>query len=91
MWLVSRIGFLAETGTHDTITVLSIYDFSPFSLPCCFLRCLSPFFLSPPRRPYAGIFLSFVLLRACSSYLSFLSTYAFLMAAFLISVRFFIS
>ena len=63
------------------------YDFllSPCSL-LAFLPCLSLFF-SPPRRRYAGIFLSFVMFRACGSYRSFLSTYDFLVAAFLISLR----
>ena len=52
---------------------------------------LSLCFLSPPRHPFACISLSFVLFRPCSSYLSFLSTYAFLLlnliAALLISCR----
>ena len=61
-----------------------------------FLPCLSPLslcFLSPPRRPCPGtsIFLYFVLLRPCSSYLSFFNTYVspllmVLIGAFLISL-----
>ena len=52
------------------------------------LSLLSPFFIftfffslccvSPLRRPSTGGFLSFLLLRPCSSYLSSLSTYGFL-------------
>ena len=78
LWLGSRIDFLGQMGTHVTITAWgTMLICSPFSLPSCFLPCLSLCFLSPPRRPYAGMLLSFVLLRPCSRYLSFLSTYDF--------------
>ena len=68
--LSPKIALLGQTGSHVTITVWStMFPFSPllpsfilaFFLPS--LPCLSLCFLSPPRRPYAGIFLSFVLLR----------------------------
>ena len=56
------------------------YNFSVFFhslLLLAILLCLSLCFISPPRRPYARIFLSFVLLRPCSN-LS-LSTYPFIL------------
>ena len=60
--LGSRIGFLAETGPHVTITawitIISLI-FSPLLFLSCFLLCLCLCFISPPRRPYAGIFLSY--------------------------------
>ena len=51
--------------------------FSLFSVVSSFLlsALLLPLFHFPPRRPYAGIFLSFVLLPSCSSYLFILSMY----------------
>ena len=69
-----RIGFLAETGTHIYIYmwlsspgVRLSFLFSPFSLSFWSLPCLSLCFVSPPRCPYAGIFLSFVLLQSWRS------------------------
>ena len=77
-----RIDFLAETGTKYTITAWStVFSFPPFFLFSSFLLlmlpCISLCFLSPPRGPYAGIFLSFVLLRPCSSYMSLIGSVCF--------------
>ena len=53
------------------------YDllFSPLIYSFLLLPCISLCFLSPPRRHNAGVFLSFVLLRLGSSYMSFLIEY----------------
>ena len=90
VWLGSPIPFLGQTGTQVTITAWStlLSSFPPSLFLFAFiLPCFPLSFLFPPCRPHAGIFHSIVLLRPCGRCLFFLSTYAFRLAAFLISLR----
>ena len=73
MWLGSRIGFRAETGTHVTIISLFPVFFSPFYFFFGLVFPLVSFPLPAVLKPV--FFLSFMLLRARSSYPSFSSMY----------------
>ena len=72
-----QIGFVAETGTLTTIAALLGIVLSLLSY-LLHVAQFTSLFTFPPRRPYICIFLSFALLRPCSSYLFFLSTCYFL-------------
>ena len=62
---------------HAYINALgTVFSFLIYFLFLSLILSLLP---SPPRRPYAGIFLSFVLLRPCKSYVFLLSKYVFLL------------
>ena len=67
VWQGPRIRLEAETGTQVIITALSTIL---FRIACLLLELFLSLFpcFSSPRRPFAGVFLFFVLLRPCSSF-----------------------